>query len=385
MQICPTTRPVRTSTLGLGLAFALALTAGGCATDNSRPQGMSPLARAEATPPQTDAFNKLGYRLEWRGFPTMLPGERIRTLELLGDIVAVQESAGVVSVLEARSGQTRWSDQVAGRLTKFVGILREESEGGRLIVSSESEVYFYDIANGNLKDKQRLAQVVNTKPVRVGDILTYGCANGQLLGHFSLNGFRAWGSVLAGSVETDPVAAGNGRVAICSSAGELVVLDGQAGMSQGRTKMFVGPGAPIGASDTALYVASLDHSLYAFATDGALPIWRKRTDAPLRAKPVYHEGRVYCDMGAAGLTCFDSASGNQIWANPKAKGEIIGIRNKRLLAWDGTTAATLDPAKGTIIDAVTLDNISMLKPDEFIDGHLYAVSPNGIVNKLSPK
>lgn len=380
-----TTRSRNSSLLrpAAGAAAALMLLASGCAT-SADPKPTTPQQRADSTPSQAEQWSKLGYRLDWRGFPTMLPGETVRFLDILGDVVAVQESAGVVSVLEARSGITRWSDQVAGRLTKFVGNIRE---GDRLLVSSESEVYFYDIATGNLKNKQRLAQVVNTKPVKVNDILVYGCANGQLLGHYTINGFRAWGSGLTGSIETDPLLLGtSGRIAISSTTGDLIIIDGQTGLSQGRGKMFAGPGAPFAASDVALYIASSDQSLYAFNADTGAQIWRKRTEAPLVRKPVLHDGRLYCDLGGKlGLTCMEPGTGKEVWHNEKVTGEVVAIRNKRLVVWNGTTAATLDPAKGVIVESVKLDNIAMIKADALVDGNLYAATSNGIVSKLSPK
>lgn len=347
--------------------------------------------RAKATPVLLDDYAKLGYRLDWRGFPTMLPGEHITQFEIFGDVVVAQESAGVVSVLESRSGTTRWSEQVAGRLTKFVGILRNNE---RLLVSSESELYFYDIATGTLKDKQHLQQVVNTKPVQVGDILVYGCANGQVLGHLVANGFRAWASGLGGSIEADPTVTSGNRVAICSTTGELAIFDPLSGLSQGRAKIFSGPGAAFGSSDTALYIASNDHSLYAFTSEGVVPIWRKRTDAPLRLQPVFSNGRVYCDLGSGdgtgtfgGLTCLDAVTGKILWSNRKVSGQLVGIRNKRLIVWNAaeSTAVSLQADDGATVETVKLPGVTMLKPDNFTDGNLYAVSGNGLVAKLAPK
>ena len=347
---------------------------------------MTPKERADASPAQSDQFAKLGYRLDWRGFPTMTAGETVKFFEIFGDVVAVQETAGVVSVIEVRSGQTRWSDQVAGRLTKFVGMIRDDSQ---LLVSSESDVYFYDIATGNLKTRQHLGQVVNTRPVRVGDLLIYGCTNGQLLGHLTLNGFRAWGSGLTGSIQTDLIPLGSGRVAVGSTTGDFAIFDGQTGLSAGRARMYAGPGADLGASDAAVFVASTDQSLYAYSADGAAQLWRKRTDMPLKHAPVFHDGKLYCDLGptAGGMTCLNPNTGAELWHTLRASGEVIGIRNKRLLTWDAATqiAMTLEATTGMVIDSVKLDNISILKPDEFADGHLFAVSPNGIVAKLSPR
>ncbi len=371
---------------------ALAIASGlitGCETTpaSGRNPALSPAQRAEAAPAQTDEFSKLGYRLEWRAFPTMLPGETIERVDLFGDVLAAQESAGVVSVIETRSGQVRWSEQVAGRLTKFVGILRDEKTPDRLIVSSETEAYFYDIATGTLRARQKFAQIVSSAPVQVGDILVYGCLNGQVLGHLMLNGFRQWGAGLTGTITASPLELSTGRVAVVSSTGDFAIIDGTTGLSQGRGRMFAGPaeGVEIASNGAVTVVASEDQSLYAFGGDAATPIWRKRTDAPLKFTPTIHDGRVYCDLGADGLSCLDAASGKPIWNNPKVSGTVVALRNSRLLVFNGFTAWTLDPAKGVIIDQVDLKNTSMLKPDAFIDGNLYAVSPSGIITKFSPR
>jgi outer membrane protein assembly factor BamB len=372
----------------LAVLAAAACVAGGCAS-GGHASGTSAVERSKATPVDLEEYAKLGYRLEWRGFPRVQAGEHIERMEPLGDAVVAQDSAGVVTVLEARNGGVRWSDQPAGRLTRFVGILRGDAN---LLVVSESEVFFYDMATGTLKNKQHIAQVVNTKPVRSGDMLVFGCTNGQILGHLLLNGFRAWGSGLTGSIETEPVMTSSGNVAVASTTGDIAIVDPQTGLSQGRAKMFGGPGAPIGVSETALYIPSEDHSLYAFSSESAASIWRKRTDAPLRAKPVFWAGKVYCDMGEGdvagggdGLTCYDAVTGKLVWSNPKVRGEVLALRGKRLVVWDGHTASTLQMDDGTTIEAVKLPGVAILKPDAFDNGNLYAVTSTGLALRLSPK
>lgn len=365
-------------------AFGLLAITGGCETTSTKPPLPTPQQRAEQVPLQIDEFGKLGYRIDWRGFATMLPGSTIKFVDIFGDIVVAQNTAGVVTVLEEKNGATRWSDQAANELTKFIGNVRDLD---RLIVSSDSEAYFYDVASGTLKAKQRLSIVSDTRPVKEGDILVYGSASGQVLGHLTLNGFKQWGAMMRGPIDTDPLPVGRGRVALVSSGGDFYVIDGGTGLIQARGTMFEGTEAPLGMSDKIVFVASTDHSLYAMTIDEGRQLWRVRTDAPLRRAPVHHEGRVYCDMGIAGLCAFESGTGKQIWSNPGISGTVIALRNKRLLAFNegSGTAVTIDPAKGTIIETVALQNISMLKTDSFVDGHLYAVSPNGVIAKLAPR
>ncbi len=368
--------------MGLLLAWSGALA--GCESDGGM-QPTSPEARAATVPVHTEQYAKLGYRIDWRGFPTMFTGARLRFFNVEGDVIMAQDSSGVLSILEDRSGERRWSDQPAQALTKYTGNIRE---GNRIICSSESEAFVFDIETGNLLDKQRLEKVVNTRPVKVGDILVYGCSDGQVLGHLTLNGFRQWGSGLDGSVEVDPIQFGDSTaVALASARGEVLIIDAISGYSLGRGRVFAGPGAALGASDSTLFLASLDHSLYAISGENAGTIWRHRTEEPLRSAPVYHNGVVYCDLGTPGLTAFNSANGKVLWQTKPVHGVLTAVRKGRLVFWDSatSTATTIDPARGDVIDTVTLDKVVFLRAQPFVDGNLYGATANGVVFKLVPR
>lgn len=370
---------VLSAALALGLA-GLGLGLGGCSS--AKKPGLSPDERANATPMQADLYSKLGYRVEWRGFPTLLPGAKVSQLDIEGDSVIAQDSSGVVSVLETKSGQTRWSDQAAGALTKFVGNIRS---GDRLLVASESEVFIYEMNSGTLKARQKLAQVATTKPVLVGQMLVFGADRGRVLGHFLPTGFSAWTNTLGGSVETPTLPLSRGRVAMVSSVGDVAVIDGLSGASQARAKIFAGASGNLAASDSALFVASLDQSVYAFDQVTGKQLWRVRTSAPLTGSPAYLDGRVFVEIPGQGLTALDAVTGNQVWANSKVAGSVVGIRNKRLFVWDGSTATLVDPAKGSIIESQKLEGVSLLRTDSFADGALYLASPAGVITKLSVK
>lgn len=367
-------------------ALAAALLAAGCVAGcddaGTRPVLPTPEARAAAAPMQADAWTKLGYRIDWRGFATMLPGSRVLSMDQLGDVVAVQESSGVLSVLEVKTGSTRWSDQVASSLSKYIGNVRD---GDRLISSTDAEAFFYDIQTGTLKARQRLAIVSDQRPVKVGEILVYGSASGQVLGHLTLNGFRQWGAMLKGPIQAPPLELSNGRVALVSQGGDVVLLDGSTGLIDVKGQIYAGTEAALATGPDMLYIASLDHSLYAISERSGEVLWRVRTDAPLRTAPVLHEGVVYCDMGNEGMTAFDATTGKKLWNNTAAKGEIVGVRNKRLLGFDGTAAYTLDAGKGTTVESVKLEGVALLKTDKFVDGNLYAASPGGVVTKLATR
>lgn len=368
------------------LMLALTAVAGmaGCTTDAKSGEVLSLDQRAERVPMQADEFGKLGYRVEWRGFATMLPGAQIVNFDVLGDVLAVQDSKGVLTILENSSGAQRWSDQVSGPLTRFLGAVRDSTT---IMVASESEVFYYDAATGALKNKQSMTKVANTHPAKIADILVFGTGTGQVIGHQTGNGFALWGSAVNGAVEFEPVVfAGKTEAAIASAGGDLLVFEGTGGRGIARAKMFGGPGAAPAVSENAVYIASVDHSLYAFDHLTGSQIWRHRTDAPLRKAPVYIDGKVYCDLGeSGGMTAFDGLTGKVIWQNKKVSGEVVAVRKGKLVVFSGETASTLDIAKGAVIDSVALQNIKVLKSVPMKDGTLYAVSPLGVIAKMSPK
>ena len=95
--------------------------------------------RAANSPMLADEFGVLGYRVEWRGFPTILPGSRVVRLDPLGDAVGVLDSTGVFTLLDARGGSMRWSDQPADPLTKFMFCSPAEG-GAALILASDRKM-----------------------------------------------------------------------------------------------------------------------------------------------------------------------------------------------------------------------------------------------------
>jgi outer membrane protein assembly factor BamB len=155
--------------------------------------------------------------------------------------------------------------------------------------------------------------------------------------------------------------------------------------------MFKGPSHTPAASETTLFVASRDHSLYAFSADGGVQLWQFRTDAPIEGIPTYHDGRVYCAVPRLGLTAFDAANGKPLWSLKDNTGHVVCVRNGRLVVWmpdadgkSGGQALLVDPASGDVIERAELEQVAMLRPDAFVDGNLYLVSPSGVVTKLQP-
>ncbi|MDQ7013405.1 MAG: PQQ-binding-like beta-propeller repeat protein [Planctomycetota bacterium] len=337
-----------------------------------------------------DVYTKLGYRLDWRGFPVVRQGERIDFLDVYDDVVVAHESGATVSVLEADTGALRNSSQVANPITRFVGNVRV---GNHMVVSSDNELFAFDLDTGALTARHSLNHVVTTHPVHAAGQMIYGSAVGHVYARRLNPPVDAWAFDLGGPIDTDPVLAGP-IVAAVSRNGDIAMLDAATGTLVGRAKIYGGCDAAPVAGDGAVFFASLDQSIYAFNLDGALR-WRVRTEHPLRITPTLHAGVLYVPTADKGLRAIDANTGIELWHQPDARGRVVGVRNGRLLTWDGNQAAaatgptgvatTLDPDTGDVIFSAELPGVAMLKPDRFVDGNLYAVSRGGIVAKFQAR
>lgn len=359
--------------------------ASGCAGGRASAPPLPVERRAEAFKVDPAAYAELGYRLDWRSFPALSSRDaRVHTIEIYDDAIICQETGSIVTLLEPDTGERRWANELANRLTKFVGIMRKDT---RVVVSSEADAYILDAATGNLVDRQTFASVVNTPGVLEGDIAVYGTGQGELLGHLlwstGVRGVKAWGFGIPGSIEQPPVRIGR-VIGAASALGHVIFLDPASGQSVGRGRISGGIGAPPAASDGLIFLPGLDQSLYALEPSGN-QVWRYRTTSPIRQQPVHADGVVYCALADEGLVAFDSATGAVRWAAAGVDGHVVGRRGDRLIVWDGTTATTIDAARGDVISRVPLPGVSILKMSRFADGDLFAVSTHGVVARFVPR
>lgn len=365
------------------LAAGLALAAGvaGCATSGRIPTADE---RAEAFRINHDDYARLGYRLDWRGFPALAGEPRMKFFEPFDDVVVTQDEANMVAVLEASDGRQRWSDQPARALTEFVGITRS---GGDLFVSAEGELFIMDLQTGDLLDRQPFQKIVSTPPVLFGDTLIYGTGSGEIMAHLTVSaagGVKLWGFMTSGAIEGAPVSIGESTVGAVSQTGDVVILDPANGRLIGRASIYGGTASDPVADETTLYVASLDQSVYAFDREGAT-LWRYRTPAPVRSQPVLHDGRLFVDLPAEGLTAIETDTGTKVWNNLDVTGTVVGVSSDGLLVWNGRQAFLVDPDRGDVIERATLPGVQTLKKDRFDGGNLYAVSESGVVAKFVPR
>lgn len=330
--------------------------------------------------PDDASYAKLGFRRDWTGFPHVARARQpVRFIDVAEDLVIVQDTRNTITALNGGNGSQRWATTIANPLTRFHGLIRES---GQVHGAAEAEVFTLDLATGTLTSRQQFDRLASSMPVLVGDTMVYGTGDGRVLGHNLTLNVGAGGNTIDGSVRV-PVAIVGDAVGVVSDSGSVMFLDAGTLRLISRSSMYRGSvSAPI-AGDSMMFVASLDQSIYAFAQGASRPVWSYLTQSPLRSQPVHADGVVYCDIPGEGMVAFEAYSGRKIWTQKGVGGTIIGRNKGRLIAWDGQTATTLDPATGDIIDRVTLPNLTHVLMDRFDGGNLYVVTNKGAVGKFT--
>lgn len=369
------TRLQALSTCSIALAgLAISTAATGCA----KPKGLTADERGDRLPIVHSDWRKLGYRWDWNAFPVLLINEGPLRAEPHDDLVVFQETGGTITAIDDQVGSTIWTNKPAGDLTKFTGMDRRENT---VFVSSESELFSLDAQTGELVQRNSYEKLAATDFVLFGTDAVTGSASGEVMGTYMPADIKLWGHDMPGTFEQDLVAMGP-IVGGVTTTGRVVCVNTQTQRQTGQNDIFKGPGAALASSEDMMFVASLDQTLYAFRAEDTRLAWKHLTPSPITEPPVYHEGVVYCSLADTGLTAFDADTGKVLWTSEDQFGRVIGLRNGRLMVFDGKYLVAVEPQRGNVLDKISLSNVYSISMDPFIDGDIYLTSREGVVAKF---
>jgi outer membrane protein assembly factor BamB len=348
----------------------------------------TPEQRRKDFPIDHGDYARIGYRLDWVGYPSITGSLPVRSIEPYDDVVAVVEQGGRLTVLETNTGGRRCGDQLGTPLTRFMGIERDRT---RLVIATQAEVFSLNPITCNLEARFRNERIISTAPAVYHNLVIFGTGAGEIIAHAlggSIEGVKAWGFATGAAIEGHPVLMRD-IVGAVSQNGEVTFVTAQQGRLVGRARIWGGLATNPVADDYTMYVASLDQSIYAIVADGGVVMWRYRTPYPLSTQPslrITDEGTVlYAAVPGQGLVALDGGTGNVQWTARDFSGTVVAINRGRLVGFDGESAALLDPATGDILDRVPVPGAMIMKPDRFEDGNLYVVSRSGVVAKFNPR
>lgn len=343
-----------------------------------------------------DDWADLGYRWEWAAEPRVRGGSDIEEVIVQDGVILAIDGQSNLSLIDTRAGRLVWTASAASKLTRFVGLYALEDS---VLAVSTGAVYAFDRASGNILARQPLERSVDSRPAVVGGVALFGTPAQRVLAHRfgrddgSLlpspynDGITEWQYRLEGVISSRP--------AITEGIATVVTQSGGVSFIKVDTAAAIGPGLRIfGGVETDpttdgvfSYVASLDQSVYAFSPVDGVQQWRYLTGSPLRSSPVPHDGMVYISVPGEGLTAIERISGEPVWVNPDAAGEVVGLRRGELVVWDAaeSVCALVDPGSGDVITKAKLRRVDRLLTDDFVDGNMYAVDDSGTVLAFSPR
>lgn len=352
----------------------MALTTTGC----SKQVGLTPDERGDRLPIVHSDWRKMGYRWDWNAFPVQLIGEGPLRAEHHGNLVIFQETGGTVSAIDAQVGETIWTNKPAGDLTKFVGMDRRDDT---IFVSSESELFALDAQTGELLSRNNYEKLAATDFILNGNEAIIGSSSGEIMAHYMPADIKVWGHDNPGTFEQDIISIGP-IVGGVTTSGQVMCVDPRTQRQTGQNSIIKGPGAALASNDEMMYVASLDQSLYAFRAVDTRLAWKHLTPSPITEAPVYHAGVLYCSLADTGLTAFDGETGEVLWTSEDQFGEVIGLRNGRLMVFDGKSLVAIEAQRGGVLDKISLSNVHSISCSPFVDGDIYLTSREGVVAKF---
>jgi outer membrane protein assembly factor BamB len=347
----------------------------------------APAAAKPATinfPVDHELWAKMGYRLDWVGFPFGSSHSRpIVSTVVTGDSVVLQDKANETAALDVATGERRWSTNLANPLTKFVGLSQDTVDPLRILASSESDGFLVATATGSLTSKERYDRVVNTKPLLIGRLAIFGTSSGEVFAHQMTANVKAWGFMTKGAIEANPVAMNDGQIGVVSQGGDVVILN-TSGQLIGRNHILSSVAMNPVTDGNVLFIGGLDQSVWAFNSNGAL-LWRHRTASKLRDQIAVHEGVVYCTIPGEGFVALDAANGTPKWTSAKTAGSLLGSHGGKLMVRTAKGIDLLDPATGTCDPTLELPGIVQLLTDKAADGVIYAISAKGPIARFIPR
>ncbi len=375
--------------LGMGIATSMALT--GCESPQSL--GIEPAStrgskqaaawKAQLPPTRHEEWAKLGYRLDWQS-PVFVPNSASRNttrVKATADAILVQDSTSTVSFVEPATGRVRWATELANPLSRFLSLDLDPANPRHVLASAEGELFVLASDTGALIERERFARVVNTAPVFAPGLAIYGCSAGEILAHTVGTEFRAWGFDGHSTFTANPVYVGD-AIGFVGQNGNVLFLNA-AGSMMGFTKIYDGPAGQPATDGERLFIASTDQSLWAISPNGQTA-WRHKTPAKLTRSPVVHDSFVYCEL-PAGFSALHADTGTLVWTTPKLHGEVIAIRDGKLVVWEAPNATLVDPKTGDIIASAEIPEATILAAESLVDAPIYVANPHGTLTRFVPQ
>jgi len=334
--------------------------------------------------------DQLDYTIAWESSIALSQqGEAVAIYPYDDYVLGVEDGRNIVSALTVRDGNPSWEYSVGASLEHLRGITRQ---GGQILASTQSDLYFLDAATGRLQKVQRYdpKNAALTAGVIFGPFLIYGTSDGRLIYHHLGLGLMqtAYRLETSQSITHPPLVLGN-EFAVLTQSGGIHFMDG-VNNSQIWTAAARDPIAATPAIDEfALYVAGVDQSVWAFRVADGKMVWRFPGQRPLRDDPKLIDGILYQAEPGKGLHAINSKTGVEQWLCPEVDGgTVLTRKNGQLIVWSkqatGSTFYRVLERDGSVLGTARCPRIAVAKSDRIENGTIYGMSRSGRIIRLIP-
>ncbi len=337
-----------------------------------------------------DTAHDLGYRIDWQRNTHPSENSGIKDISVQGDSVFVLDGQNFLARLRRSDGVQLWRIPVVDAIDEIQGI-KFMPTIRRIYVTSGGDMIVLESDTGSQIAKQKLGEIANTKSSIYGPYFIYGARNGQLVWHTYSVGHEWRAYQVSPSIQLDPQVY-DGVIVTVGNNGRVMVLD--AGTTQQlwnkRLLNYITARPAVGLGN--VYIAGLDQHLWALDIDTGYQAWRYLTRSPLTDSPVIVGERVYQQIPADGLVCFearpiDSPDGVILWTAESVKGNVIARLKSNLLVWDDDKREmdVIDIAYGSVAKHISIPSAQYVLGSLGGNGDVIAASEDGRVVRLVPR
>jgi outer membrane protein assembly factor BamB len=350
------------------------------------------------------AADQGGYRVVWQTRIEPQGSAVLSRVAVRGDNVFAGDSRNGVARIKATDGDVMWRVAVANPVDIYRGLevvtvpvpqpgSRTPRFEDRVLLSTDTECFVLDLANGTFAGRQRFAKLPSTPPILAGNFLVYGTIGGQVVWHQFVVGHEWRANSLGGVIRAGLRSLGRSIIA-ASDNGTVMALDDTTARRRWARNTFGGVIATPAVNDDTVFVASLDQYLWAFDARSGATLWRYFTQSPLKTPPFAFRDMVLQFIPTEGVVCFSARPEGQIegqvrWKNADLRGIPLGAINDAIALWDdeAKTLTIVHPEDGRVRAAVALPQVKqfLLVNDGPLAGNIFVTSADGRIVRLAPK
>lgn len=337
-----------------------------------------------------DTAHELGYRIDWQRNTHPSENSGIKDVTAQGDSVFVLDGRNFLARLRRSDGVQIWRIPVGDAIDEIQGINYMPAIR-RIYITSGGVMLVLESDTGSQIAKQKLGEIANTTSAIYGSYFIYGARNGQLVWHTYSVGHEWRAYQVSPSIQLDPqiydsvvVTVGNNNRVMVLDAGTTSQLWSKYLLNEITARPAVGLGN--------VYIAGLDQHLWALDIDTGYQTWRYLSRSPLTDSPVIVGERVYQQIPADGLVCFearpiDAPEGVILWTADSVKGNVIARIDSNLLVWDDDRREmdVIDIAYGSVAKHLSMPNVQYLLGSLGGKGDVIMASEDGRVMRLVPR